>query len=87
LSVLRNITAHHSRIWERADIQYTPPVLKRLQTDPDASVYQRTPWAWIVIVADLADTIRRNRSYSAAFMAYIDTHPDYINGLKRPSVA
>lgn len=64
LSVLRNITAHHSRIWGRADIQYAPPVLKRLQTDPDKSIYQRTPWAWITIVADLADTIRGDHTYS-----------------------
>jgi abortive infection bacteriophage resistance protein len=85
LSVLRNICAHHARIWHRADIQYAPPVLKRLQVDADKSVYQRTPWAWVTIVTHLVDTVRHDTSYSARFLAHVQAHPAYIDGLKHPS--
>lgn len=87
LTVLRNIAAHHSRIWQRADIQYAPPVLKRLQTDHDKTIYRRTPWAWITILADLADTIRGDRRYSASIGALIQAHPGYTDGLKHPTSA
>ena len=84
LTVLRNITAHYARIWHRADIQYAPPVLKRLQTDPDKRVYQRTPWAWMTIVSDLVDTIRDDSSYSASLQQLVQTYPDFVDGLKHP---
>jgi abortive infection bacteriophage resistance protein len=54
LAVLRNICAHYARLWHRSDIQYAPPVLKRLQTSPDKTIYHRTPWAWMI----LADGLR-----------------------------
>ena len=87
MTVLRSIAAHYAQIWHRAYIQYAPPVLKRLQTDTDKSVYQRTPWAWIVIVADLVDTIRDDHSYSASLSRLIQAHPDYVDGLKYPKAA
>jgi abortive infection bacteriophage resistance protein len=84
LTVLRNIAAHHSRLWHRADIQYAPPVLKRLQTDPDKRVYQRTPWAWLTVLADLVDQVRRDTRYSEALWRLATSRPEYIDGLKRP---
>jgi abortive infection bacteriophage resistance protein len=85
LSVLRNITAHHARIWHRADIQYAPPVLKRLQTDPDKMIYRRTPWAWTTVLADLTDTICGDHDYSDALAAFLQAHPRHIDGLKHPA--
>lgn len=84
LTVLRNIAAHHSRLWHRAGIQYAPPVLKRLQTDPDKSVYQRTPWAWLTVLADLVDRVRGNAGYSQALWRLATSRPEYADGLKRP---
>jgi abortive infection bacteriophage resistance protein len=85
LTVLRNICAHHARLWHRADIQYAPPVLKRLQTDPDQAIYQRTPWAWITILADLIARIDHATTYPDRLRAHIDAHPQYLDGLKHPS--
>jgi abortive infection bacteriophage resistance protein len=85
LSVLRNICAHHARIWHRADIQYAPPVLKRLQADADRSVYQRTPWAWVTSVTHLVDTIKHDTSFSTRMLAHVQAHAEYVDGLKHPS--
>jgi abortive infection bacteriophage resistance protein len=85
LTVLRNTVAHHSRIWHRGDIQYAPPVLERLQTDPDKTIYQRTPWAWMTVLADLTDRVRRDGSYSAALWAMADSRPEYLDGLRHPN--
>jgi abortive infection bacteriophage resistance protein len=87
LTVLRNHVAHHARIWQRGNIQYAPPVLHRLQTDPDKRIYQRTPWAWLSVVADLADAIGGDSSYSRGLWDYIAAHPAYAEGLKRPRAA
>jgi abortive infection bacteriophage resistance protein len=85
LTVLRNICAHHARLWHRSDIQYAPPVLRRLQTDPDRNVYQRTPWAWVTILADLGDTINRDTTYSTLLWNFINDHQQYLDGLKHPN--
>jgi abortive infection bacteriophage resistance protein len=85
--VVRNVCAHHAKVWQRVNIQVPPPVLNRLKTDPDPAVYQSTPWAWLVVLADLVDTIRRGDGYSAALWALVDAHPQYVDGLKRPRSA
>jgi len=85
LTVLRNICAHHARLWHRSDIQYAPPVLKRLQTDPDKTIYQRTPWAWIVIVADITGRIDHATTYADRLAAHLGAHPTFVAGLKHPS--
>lgn len=84
LTVLRNICAHHARLWNRSDIQYAPPVLKRIQIDFDKAVYQRTPWAWITVLADLVDRIDHSSAYSTQLWKLIKTHPQYIDGLQHP---
>jgi abortive infection bacteriophage resistance protein len=85
LTVLRNLCAHHARLWHRADIQYAPPVLNRLQTDPDKSIYHRTPWAWITILADIVARIDHNTGYHDRLWTLIDDHPALIDGLKHPT--
>ena len=87
LTVLRNICAHHARLWHRADIQYAPPVLKRLQVDPDKTIYHRTPWAWMTILADLVATIDHDDAYPDELWGHADSHCDYVDGLKHPSAA
>jgi len=84
LTILRNICAHHARLWHRSDIQYAPPVLKRLQINSDKTMYQRTPWAWVTILADLVDRIDHDTSYSASLGNLIQNHPQYVNGLQYP---
>ena len=87
LTVVRNLCAHHARVWNRTNIQVPPPVLKRLKTDPDPMVYQATPWAWLVVLADLVDTVRRDHAYSQSLWDHIDAHPQHADGLKHPKTA
>jgi len=84
LTVVRNVCAHHARVWNRTNIQVPPPVLNRLKTDRDATIYQATPWAWIVVITDLVDTIRGDHTYSASLWTHISAHPQYLEGLKCP---
>ena len=87
LTVVRNICAHHARVWNRTSIQVAPAVLNKLKTDPDQGIYQSTPWACLVVLADIVDTIRRNNDYSQRLLAFIDAHPEYADGLKHPKNA
>jgi len=84
LTVLRNVCAHHARIWHRTSIQIAPRVLNRLQIDPDKTIYQSTPWAWLVVLSDLVDTIRGDASYSTQLWAHTASHPQYLDGLQHP---
>jgi abortive infection bacteriophage resistance protein len=87
LTVVRNVCAHHARVWNRTNIQVAPAVLNRLKPDPDQSIYQSTPWAWLVVLTDIVDTIQRTNAYSQRLWAHIDAYPEYANGLKHPRAA
>lgn len=83
LTVLRNHCAHHARIWNRVP-EFPPPVLNILKTESDKDVYHRTSWAWIVTLAKLADEINRNTHYSEDLFDFIDSFPEFHEGLKYP---
>ena len=87
MTVVRNVCAHHARVWNRTNIQVPPPVLNRLKTEPDKTIYQGTPWAWIVVIVDMVDTIQNNDNYSTAMWDLINTKPAYVDGLKHPKIA
>ena len=87
LTVLRNVCAHHGRLWHRTSIQISPRVLNRLMTDPDQTIYRSTPWAWLVVLADLVDTIQGGSVYSQLLWGHINSHPNYIAGLTHPQAA
>ncbi|MCL2483712.1 MAG: Abi family protein [Propionibacteriaceae bacterium] len=84
LTVLRNVCAHHARFWNRTNIQIAPRVLNRLKNDSDQTIYQSTPWAWLVVLADVIDTIQADNSYSQQLWAHIRAYPQYADGLKHP---
>jgi len=85
LTVLRNVCAHHARLWHRTGIQIAPRVLNRLKIDPDQSIYQSTPWAWLVVLADVVDTIKGDATYSHHLWAHVNAHASYVNGLRHPA--
>ncbi len=82
-TLLRNVCAHHGRIWNRVP-DYPHVVLKKLKVDKDKEIYHRTPWAWVVSLADLVDGINRNSDYSKLLFGYIARYPEFEDGLKHP---
>ena len=81
--VLRNICAHHSRVWHRVP-DVPPPVLNKFK-HVEPQLYQTaSPWAWLVMLADLVDTIRRDKTYSSKLWAHIDSRPDLRDGYQYP---
>ena len=83
LSVLRNVCAHHGRIWNRIPPRAAAPK-RNLMTDPDRRIYNRTPWSWIVVLADLVDTIQGSKTFSEGFFSFLAEYPDLMAGLKDP---
>ncbi|MEV4238027.1 Abi family protein [Nocardia sp. NPDC049737] len=87
LSVLRNICAHHGRIWNRI-LKVPPPIRPDLRPQT-ASANRRSPWAWIVVLGDQVDRIQQasghsGASFSAGLRDYLDEYPDLQHGLKHP---
>ncbi|WP_171018549.1 Abi family protein [Rhodococcus sp. Q] len=85
MTVLRNVCAHHGRIWNRSHgVELEAP--RKVQTDGDRSIYKNTPWSWIMTLAHLVDTVRNNHDYSDALWDFIDAQPDWLcDGLTYPS--
>lgn len=82
-TLLRNVCAHHGRIWNRVP-DYPHVVLNKLKVENDKKIYHRTPWAWVVSLADLVDGINRNTEYSKMLFDYIAEYPEFEDGLKHP---
>jgi abortive infection bacteriophage resistance protein len=85
LTILRNVCAHHARLWHRTNIQIAPRVLRRLRIDDDQSIYRSTPWAWIVVLGDLVDTIQADTAFSTRLRDHLSAHPQYLAGLQHPT--
>ena len=83
LSVLRNVCAHHGRVWNRV-VTVKPFVLNRLRQESDSSIYLGTPWGWLVVLADLVDRLRGENGFSTRLFAFVAAHPEWELGLKRP---
>lgn len=83
LVVLRNICAHHARLWNRVPDVPTPVLNKHKTTDPQ--MYRTaTPWAWFVMLAHLVDSIRRDDSYSTELWGHVNSEPTLLSGYKYP---
>lgn len=83
LVVLRNLCAHHSRIWHRVP-DVPPPVLNKFKRAEPQLYQSASPWAWFVMVADLVDTIRKDQAYSSRLWTHINARPDLRDGYQYP---
>jgi len=81
--VLRNICAHHGRVWNRRP-EVPPKVLNPLKTHGDRSIYHQTPWAWLVMLSHLVDAIRHDDRYSTMLWRHVDASPEFHEGLQHP---
>jgi len=83
LVVLRNVCAHHGRVWNRVP---TIPlqVPNALKTDSDKSIYRQSMWGLIVTLAWLVDSIRHDTSFSEEVRGLVGRHPELQAGLKKP---
>jgi abortive infection bacteriophage resistance protein len=85
MTVLRNVCAHHGRIWNRTHgVSLEAP--RALWSDPDRAIYRDTPWAWAITLGHLVDNVRGDDSYSQGFQDFIASHPSWlVAGLTHPS--
>lgn len=85
MTVLRNVCAHHGRIWNRCDgIEVETPPPARGKGNP--GVHKNTPWAWAMTLGYLVDKTRGDDTYSNSLWDFFDTHPDaLVDGMTYPS--
>ncbi|MFE3222895.1 Abi family protein [Nocardia sp. NPDC059228] len=85
MSVLRNVCAHHGRIWNRSHgIEVEAP--RVVWTENDRTLYKDTPWAWAVTLGHLVDNARGDDCYSQTFWDFIEGEPAWLcQGLTHPS--
>lgn len=85
MTVLRNVCAHHGRIWNRnhgIDIEAPP----QARTDGPSDMYRNTPWAWIVTLGHIVDHARGDTRYSDSLWDFIETTPEwFVDGLTFPA--
>ncbi|WP_430336180.1 Abi family protein [Rhodococcus sp. ACT016] len=85
MTVLRNVCAHHGRIWHRnRGIEIEVPRDSRGKGARE--IYKDTPWAWIWSLGHIVDYARGDKEYSDSLWDFIDTTPDwFVDGLTDPS--
>lgn len=83
LAVLRNVCAHHGRIWNTIPPR-APSPKRNLMVDSDRDIYHRTPWAWIVVLGDLVDSVQGSKAFSEGFGEFLGEYEDLREGLTRP---
>lgn len=81
--VLRNICAHHSRLWNRVP-DVPPPVLNRYKQSEPQLYQTASPWAWFVMLADLVDAVRKDSVFSSRLWEHVDSRPDLRDGYQYP---
>jgi abortive infection bacteriophage resistance protein len=83
LTIFRNHLAHHGRVWHHTP-DFPPPVLRKLKTSSDVSIYERTPWAVIIGLSHQINAISKSETWSATILKHIDSNPKYLTGLTHP---
>ena len=83
LTFLRNIAAHHGRIWNRRlDGHVTlPQVAMSVKRD---YLNSRTPAAALTLLAGLVDQIEGGNSYSTALLDLVHDSDEYAIGCYKP---
>lgn len=83
LTDLRNRCAHHVRLWNTRP-RFAPPMKRELMTGHDPTIYDHTPWAWIVSVSDLIDHLDSSTDFSNGLSSLLAQTPGLQDGLTHP---
>jgi abortive infection bacteriophage resistance protein len=83
MTIFRNHLAHHGRVWHHTP-EFPPPVLRKLKTSSDISIYERTPWAFIIGLGHQINTISESEAWSTLILKHIDSMPKFLTGLTHP---
>ncbi|BDR54407.1 hypothetical protein KIMH_05180 [Bombiscardovia apis] len=83
-SVLRNICAHHGRLWNRR-VPVTPVMLKQvIDKHEKRSIYNNTVWADVIMIQFYVDSLKNNTEYSDAVARLLTQSALYLQGIKSP---
>lgn len=83
IAFLRNIAAHHGRLWNRRfDGHVTLPAIA-LQAER-RYLSPRTPAAALTLLAGLVDQIEASTGYSKSLLDLVHSEPAFVDGFYRP---
>jgi abortive infection bacteriophage resistance protein len=84
LSVLRNICAHHGRLWNRI-MPVTPVMLEQVKDRHEKqSAYRNTVWSDVVMLQFYVDSLAGNTAFSESIKSLLADKYAYVKGLKHP---
>ncbi len=82
---IRNVCAHHGRIWNRTIRQDKPRIFPKLVEPGLFEVdYRDTPWGVIEVAADMVQKVRRDDTFRRQIVDTIDRKGPYWAGLVNP---
>ncbi|PID97632.1 MAG: hypothetical protein CSA82_03130 [Actinobacteria bacterium] len=83
ISFLRNIAAHHGRLWNRSFDGYVtlPQIALKVKRQ---YVKPRTSAAMLTLLAGLVDQIEKNDDYSTLLLDQVHSMPDFVDGYYSP---
>lgn len=82
---MRNVCAHHGRIWNRP-IRHDKPRLfpKLIERGLSQADYLDTPWGVIEVAADMVSAVRRDDTFRSQIVGSVDRQSPYWPGLVSP---
>lgn len=85
IAFLRNIAAHHGRLWNRRfDGHFTlPGIALKVKRQYVAS---KTPAAALTLLAGLVDQVESSTGYSTSLLDLVHSEPDFVEGFYYPKV-
>jgi hypothetical protein len=71
------------RLWHKRP-RFAPPLKPGLQIEEDHSIYDHTPWAWIVNLQEFTDQLENSEEFSNRIATLISKTPGFREGLTNP---
>ncbi|MDU3532310.1 MAG: Abi family protein [Alloscardovia omnicolens] len=81
---LRNLCAHHSRLWKRETIISVPHISYVEETINGISYEQKSVAASLILLMHMVDFINHSSEYSEEILSFLRSNNSYVNGLATP---
>ena len=81
---LRNLCAHHSRLWKRETIISVPHISYVEETINGISYEQKSVAASLILLMHMVDFINHSSEYSEEILSFLRANNSYVNGLATP---
>ncbi|WP_418969676.1 Abi family protein [Alloscardovia omnicolens] len=81
---LRNLCAHHSRLWKRETVISAPRILQIERKFTDIAFEQKSIAASLIPLMHMVDNINENTQYSEEILQFLHENDQYMHGITTP---